>query len=234
MIASVTPAAPTTGLVQGTFFALLSEAERGALHDLGTRRSFPRRAALMFQNERDERVMLLLAGRVKVERLDQGGHELLLSIRGPGDVLGELAFIDGGPRIATVTALEPVEAVVTTAQMFRRHLETTPRVAVALLEVVTRRLRDTTLMGSQLAALDTMGRLAARIVELADRYGEQTKEGVAVTLPLSREELAAWTGASRAGVAQALQALRELGWVKTDRRRMLVRDVDALRARASR
>jgi CRP/FNR family transcriptional regulator, cyclic AMP receptor protein len=220
-----------TGAISGTFLASLTCAEREALHGLGVLRTFPRGATLMFQNEPDERVMFLLAGRVKVVRLDHDGHELLLSIRDPGDVLGELAFIDGEPRIATVTALEPVEALVTAAHTFRHHLETTPRVAVALLEVVARRFRETTLMRSQSAASDTMGRVAARIVELVDRYGEPTKDGVMVVSPLSQEELAAWTGASRAGVAHALQALRELGWVQTDHREVHVRDIAALRAR---
>jgi CRP-like cAMP-binding protein len=157
----------------------------------------------------------------------------MLSIRDAGDLLGELSFIDGQPRVATVTALEAVEALVTPAQMFRRHLETTPRVAVVLLETVTRRFRESTIIRSQFGSSDTMGRLAARILELADRYGESCDDGVQFTSPLSREDLAAWTGASRAGVAQALQTMRELGWLRTDRRRVTVVDVDALRGRSA-
>jgi CRP/FNR family cyclic AMP-dependent transcriptional regulator len=222
-----------TRTAPGTFLELLKSDERAALHGLGVRRSFPRGTALMFQNEPDGRVMLLLVGRVKVTHVDHDGHEVLLSIRDPGDVLGELALIDGLPRIATVTALEPVEALVMATETFRHHLETTPRVAVALLEVVTRRFRETTLKRSQFSASDTMGRLAARIVELAERYGESSEAGVTFTSPLSREDLAAWTGASRAGVAHALQTLRELGWVHTQRRQLLVRDLQALRARAA-
>jgi CRP/FNR family transcriptional regulator, cyclic AMP receptor protein len=221
-----------TDVVAGTFLAMLDEHEREALLALGTRRRFPRGAALMFQHELDERVTLLLAGRVKVTRVDQEGHELLLSIRDPGDVLGELAMIDREPRIATVTALDPVEALVASAQGFRRHLETTPRIATVLLEIVTRRFREATLKRSQFAGLDTMGRLAARLLELAERYGEPVAEGLAVDSPLSQEDLAAWTGASRAGVAQALAAMRELGWVQSERRRIVVLDADALRARA--
>jgi CRP/FNR family cyclic AMP-dependent transcriptional regulator len=217
----------------GTFLELLNDDQREALNGIGVQRSFRRGAVLMFQNEPDGRVILLQAGRVKVARVDTDGHEMLLSIRDPGDVLGELALIDGLPHIATVTALEPVEALVTAAEPFRLHLETTPRVAVALLEVVTRRFRETTLKRSQFSASDTMGRLAARIVELAERYGERSDEGVTVVSPLSREDLAAWTGASRAGVAHALQALRELGWVHTERRVLRIRDLQALRARAA-
>jgi len=220
-------------VVAGTFLAMLDEHEREAVLALGTRRKFARGAVLMFQHELDERVMLLLAGRVKATRVDSEGHELLLSIRDPGDVLGELAVIDRQPRVATVTALEPVEALVASAQAFRRHLETTPRIATVLLEIVTRRFRETTLKRSQFAALDTMGRLAARLLELAERYGKPTEDGgVAVSSPLSQEDLAAWTGASRAGAAQALAAMRELGWVQSESRRVLVLDTDALRARA--
>ncbi len=222
-----------TGLVPGTFFALLDEREREVLRGLGVLRKFPARAMLMFENEPSERVMLLLEGRVKIARTGDEGHEAVLGIRDPGDVLGELSFIDGQPRVATVTALEPVEALVLSDRAFRAHLETTPRVAVALLEVIARRLRDATAKRVQFAASDTMGRLAARIIELADRYGESSDGAITVTSPLSQEELAAWTGASRAGVAQALQSLRELGWIHTERRTLTVRDPNALRARAA-
>jgi CRP/FNR family transcriptional regulator, cyclic AMP receptor protein len=221
------------GLVPDTFFARLSEAEREALGQIGQRRSFPRGAVLMFQDELEDRVMILLAGRVKVMRLDHEGHEVVLSVRDPGDLLGELAFVDGAPRVATVSALEPVDALVTTSQTLRRHLETTPRVAVVLLENLVHRFRESTLKRSQFGTSDTLARLAARIVELATRYGEPSPEGVEIASPLSQEDLAAWTGASRAGVAQAFRTLRELGWVQTERHRIVVRDLEALRERAS-
>ena len=225
------PATSTDRFVPGTFWALLDQGERDALDGLGVVQAFPRSSLLMFEREPGERVMVLLAGRVKISQVDRDGRELILSIRDPGDVLGELAFIDHQPRVATVTALEPVTALVISSRLFRAHLERTPRVAVALLEVITRRFRETTLKRAQLAELDTVGRLAARIVELSERYGTPTDGGVTVVLPLSREELAAWTGASRAGVAHAWQTLRELGWIEIDRRRLLVRDLPALRAR---
>jgi CRP/FNR family transcriptional regulator, cyclic AMP receptor protein len=225
--------ASQAGAVAGSFVALLDQTEREAMYDLGIQRAFPRGSLLMFEQEPGERVMILLAGRVKISRVGEDGREVLLGIRDPGDVLGELAFIDGHPRIASATALEEVEAVVMPASTFRAHLERTPRVAVALLEVVTRRVRDATVKLSQAGSSDVIGRLAARIVELAERYGDATDDGVVVALPLSQEELAAWTGASRAGVAHALQTLRTLGWVQTARRSVIVRDLDALKSRAA-
>lgn len=223
----------TTELVPGTFFALLTDGEREALRELSVTRMFPRGTVLMFEQEPDQRVMLLLSGRVKVTAVSHDQRDVLLSIRDPGDVLGELAFIDGQPRAATVSALEQVHALVMPGQAFRAHLETTPRVAVVLLEIVAGRFREATSKRLQFAASDTLGRLSARIVELADRYGEHSDDGIVVHLPISQEELASWTGASRAGVAQALQACRELGWVQTARRKLTVTDAAALRARAA-
>lgn len=215
------------------FLARLSETEQAALQQLGIRRSFPSGAVLMFQDERDQRLMLLLDGRVKVSRASGGEHELLLAIRDRGELLGELALIDGEPRVATVIALEPVEATVIAGEEFRAYLQAQPTVAVALLESLSARFREATLKRAQFAASDTMGRLASRLLELADIYGEQTDEGLAVEMPISQEELAGWTGASRAGVAQALQTMRRLGWLSTERRSVVIHDLDALRSRSA-
>ncbi len=216
-----------------SFMSRLAEPEREALLRIGVRRSFAAGSVLLFQDEQDDRVILILGGRVKVIRSNKDSHELLLAIRDPGDLLGELAFIDGSPRVATVTALEPVEALVMTAGVLREHLRSAPDVAVALLESVTARFREDSVQRMQFAALDTLGRLCSRIVEMADRYGRASADGVVVEMPISQDELANWTGASRAGVAKALQTLRELGWLETDRRVMTLRDVDSMRARAA-
>lgn len=216
-----------------TFSEQMNDEERGCLLALGTQHTFQRDEILMLQDEVDERVMLLLAGRVKVTRAEGEGREMLLAIRDAGDLLGELAFIDGLPRVATVTALEASRALVMSAGTFRSYLERTPRVAIVLLESVAFRFRESTRQRLQFAASDTLGRLSSRLVELADRYGETDGDGLVVPMPITQDELASWTGASRAGVGQALQTLRDLGWLQTHRRRLVVCDLEALRARAA-
>ncbi len=217
----------------GTFLAWLTDEERAGVEALGRPTSFPRGSVVMFEGEPEERLLLVLGGRVKATRAGPDGREVIIGIRDPGDLLGELAFIDRQPRSATVVALEPVTALMMPGHLFREHLEQTPRVAVVLLEVVAGRFREATLNHLQFASLDTMGRLSARILELARRYGEPVDGGIEIQLPLSQEELASWTGASRTGVAQALQSMRELKWLDTERGRMTITDPEALRARAS-
>jgi CRP/FNR family cyclic AMP-dependent transcriptional regulator len=195
--------------------------------------SFACTAVLMYEDEPADRVIVLLDGRVKVTRAGPDGQEQLVSIRGPGDILGELSMIDGAGVVGSAIALEPVRALVVGAAAFRRHLTATPAIALVLLEVLAHRLRDEVLKRGQCSASDSIARIAARLVELAERYGESSAHGTVIGLPLSQEELGAWAGASHAGVAKALQVLRELGWIVTERRRITVRDLDALRARAA-
>jgi len=220
-------------LEPGSFAALLEPDDWSALQPLGQRRKIARAAVLMYEGDPGDRVIVLLAGRVKVATTDDDGQETLLSICGPGDILGELSFLDDQPRLSTVTTLETVEILAIAAAAFGRYLEERPRVALVILRTLSARFRDGSRKRVQFRELDTVGRLAARLVELCERYGEVTPEGTMIGLPLTQEELGAWTGASHAGVAKAFQTLRDLGWIQTQRKRIVVRDIDALRHRGS-
>jgi CRP-like cAMP-binding protein len=81
----------------------------------------------------------------------------------------------------------------------------------------------------EFAAYHVVGRGTRRLLELCDHHGEPAADGVLITMPLSQHELAAWSASSREAVAKALHLLRELGWIETHRRRILARDLEALR-----
>jgi CRP/FNR family transcriptional regulator, cyclic AMP receptor protein len=233
-IGSVTALTDSGELLEPDSFAALLEAEDwAALQARGHRSTVAREAVLMYEGEPGDRVMVVLAGRVKVTTTGDDGQETLLSVRGPGEILGELSFLDDQPRFSTVTTLEPVEILAIAAAAFGRYLEERPRVALVILRTLSARFRDASRKRVQFRELDTVGRLAARLVELFERYGEVTPEGTIIGLPLTQEELGAWTGASHAGVAKALQTLRELGWIQTQRKRIVVCNIDALRHRGS-
>ena len=221
------PPAPQTG-----FLAELGEDERAALERRGTVRRHAAGEVLFHERDASDRVVVVRAGRVKVASVTDDGREVVFAFRGPGDLLGELSAIDGAPRSATVSAVEEVEAVSVAASEFRAFLQDHPRVALLLLEMLSRRLRDADRKRVEFAAYDTVGRVAARLVELAAAHGQPAGAGVRITLPLSQDELAGWTGSSREAVSKGLQMMRSLGWVETGRRRITVLDLEALRRRA--
>ena len=203
------------------------------LHARGRLHRFARGAPLIHAGDLGTSVLLLLKGRAKVLTTTADGRQTVLGFRGPGDLVGELSAIDREPRSGTVIALEPVEAVVVGAEEFRRLLSERPSAALALLESLSRRLRDADRKRIEFATADTTGRVAARLLELCDRFGEPAPGGVRITLPLTQEELAGWVGSSREAVANALSTLRGLGWIETGRRQITVLDRPALEARSA-
>ncbi|MDP9293149.1 MAG: Crp/Fnr family transcriptional regulator [Actinomycetota bacterium] len=215
-----------------SFLDALTPEEVGWLTRAGVRRQFAGGTALFQEHQASDRVMLLMAGRVKIASVSEDGRESVLAFRGPGEVLGELSAIDGQPRSASVLAVEPVEAIVIPAPAFRAFLERTPRATLWLLTRVIARLREADRKRAEFGASDTIGRVAARLIELAERYGRPTESGVRIDLPITQEELASWVGSSREGVNKALHTLRGLGWVETERRSITVVDSEALRRRA--
>ncbi len=200
----------------------------------GGRRLRLRPGAVLFdEGDASNRVILLLSGRAKVSAFSEDGHETVLGYRDAGDILGELAAIDGGEHLATVTVVEVGEALVLPAQRFLAALEGQPGLALVLLRSIVGRLRDADRKRAEFTALDVVGRVAHRLVELAERYGESTDDGILIDLPISQRELAGWVGSSREAVNKALQQLQHRGLIATERRHLVVLDLDGLRGRAS-
>jgi len=215
------------------FLDALGDDARDALRRLGTRRTFKRGAALFHERQDGDRVFLIHAGEVKLARVTEEGKDVVLGVRGPGELLGELSIIDGGSRSSGAFAVTAVEAQVIPASDFLSFVSSTSEAASALLQMLATRLRASDETIFQFVAHDTVGRLAGRLVELARTHGVEEDGEIRIDLPLSQEELAGWVGASRESVARALQVLRDLGWVETGRRRVVVRDLEALVQRAS-
>jgi CRP-like cAMP-binding protein len=186
----------------------------------------------MHQGQGAGEVLLLRKGQVKVYTTTAAGREVVLAIRGPGELLGELAALDAQPRSASIVALEDVDALVLTAAAFRGFLAAHSAAAMAMLGMLTRRLRDADLKRTGFAAHTTLGRVAERLLELADRFGVEAEGAVLIELRLSQEELAGWTASSLESVGRALATMRSLGWIETRRREIRVLDVDALRQAA--
>jgi CRP-like cAMP-binding protein len=216
----------------GEFVARLSPADVAELMRRGRRRQYPQGASLYLEGESCSTVIVVLSGRVKVLSLTEEGEEVLLAVRGPGALLGELSAVDGAPRSASIAALEPVVALVVPTKAFVDFLRSHGDAAIALLQLITGRLRDADRKRVEVAAFDIPARVARRLVELADRFGEPDARGVRIAVALSQDELAGYVGASREAVAKALRVLRDRGLVSTGRRTLTVLDPDGLRRRA--
>jgi CRP/FNR family transcriptional regulator, cyclic AMP receptor protein len=203
-----------------------------ALRAQGIPRSFRRGSALFSAGDTAQRVFLIERGWVTLRVATRDGREVILGLRGPGDLVGELSALDGEPRTTAALAVDEVEAVVAPAQALTTALARDADLAHELLRLLARRLRESDRQRLELAELDTLARVARRLLELAERFGEPSGEGVRVELPLSQEQLASWCGCSREATIKALRTLREVAGITTGRRTVTLRDPELLRRHA--
>lgn len=218
------------GLVPGSFATQLDPAIWRAFAQRCRVATYPPRTTLFHQGDPSSHVMVLLAGWVKVTSVSRAGSEALLALRGPGDILGEMAAIDGLPRSATVTTLVTVRAQTIDGPGFVAALDHLRGLSLALLRHLTSNLRESDGKRLEYVSSNSSARLAALLLDLAGQHGRHTSEGLAIDIPLSQRELASAAATSREVVARVMRTLRARDVVRTSRRRVVVIQPDVLRS----
>lgn len=214
------------------FLRQLSSEDADALLALVRRKTIKRGTEILRAGAAGEEVVLILRGRVRLVAFGADHREVVLALRGPGELIGEMAALGSGRRTATGVAVDDVEAGFLHAQELAGFLREHPDAAIVLIRMLVHRLAEATRDVVDLATRDSIGRVAKRLVELSSQHGVATAGGTRIELPLSQDELARWTGATRETVSRALRLMRQLGWVATDHKSITVLDPSALRERS--
>lgn len=209
------------------FFDSLTGAATDQLREMASARQWAAGEILFREGDVTDHVVVLERGIVKAVAVSETGIEIVLAVRGPGDILGELSAIRGDPRTATVVAVADVEALVLGANDFRALLAAPNGAALALLTVLSDRVSEAGRRHVEFGSTDTTLRLARLLAELGRAYGTRAADGVHLTM-LSQDELAGLCAASREAVARGLRTLRDAGLVSTGRRRVVIADLDVL------
>jgi CRP/FNR family cyclic AMP-dependent transcriptional regulator len=217
-------------------FAGLTPAQLATIAAQFRRRAIPAGTTLILAEEPGEAAYLIEHGTMKISLTQADGSEVILGLRGPGEVVGEMSLLDHQARSATVTALEPCSVLWVDRATFGAWLQTVPELNVNLLRLLARRLRLAGIQILTLSTLDLYGRVARQLLSLAAQCGEPAKEhGDAVLIPLrlTQSDLAAMVGGTRARVNAVLMHYKRHGIIAVDRSlRITLRDPAALEARA--
>ena len=213
-------------------FAGLNEQQFAALAARTSHTSLRRGEVLFEEGDPGERLYIITEGKIKLGHSSDDGRESLLAILGPGEIIGELTLFDPGPRSTTATAVSSASMLSLDHADLMAVLDTSPEVAKHMLSALAQRLRRTNESLSDLVFSDVPGRVAKSLLDLADRFGTVTDNGVHVPHDLTQEELAQLVGASRETVNKSLADFVSRGWIRLEGRAVTLLDVDRLARRA--
>jgi CRP/FNR family cyclic AMP-dependent transcriptional regulator len=213
-------------------FTALDEAAAVSLRASMDSVKIAKGSILFKEGDEGEHLYVIVDGKLKLGTSSGDGRENLLSILGPGEMFGELSLFDPGPRTSTATAVTDARLLSLSHEKVIPWLKQNPEVSLQLLTRLSQRLRRTNEAVGDLVFSDVPGRVAKALIDLGDRFGKTTPEGLLVNHDLTQEELAQLVGASRETVNKALADFAGRGWLKLDGRSVLIADVDRLSKRS--
>jgi CRP-like cAMP-binding protein len=229
--ASMTDALAAVPLLAGLDAAGLADLARG----MRVRR-FRRGETVFHVGDPGDALFIVMAGSIKITLPADTGDEAILATLRSGDFFGELALLDGAPRSATAVAIEPTETYVLSRDGFRELIASQSQMREALLATLAAEVRRLTNHVEELHFLDITGRLASRLVRLAAEGGSTRLPDGAIRLagPLTQGDLAAMIGCTRQSVNKLLGMFSDDGFIRLERDRIVVVNLDGLKRAAHR
>ena len=216
---------------------LFEHADEHMLESLASRlrrRRFRRNEVIMHQGDPGDSLHVVANGAVKIVLPSPEGEEAIIATLRPGDFFGELALLDGAPRSATVTALEPSETLVLPRPVFLELLDSVPGLRNALLFGLAHELRRLTGHVEELHFLDLAGRLAMRLTRLAQEAQPDAHGKIRLDWPYTQSDLAAMIGGTRQSVNRLLSELVDEGLIEIHPDVLVISNLDELERRAER
>lgn len=188
-------------------------------------REFDRNVAVFEEGDDADELFVVKSGRVAVGRRSPDGRESLVALMEPGDLFGEMALFDDGPRSASARALEKSVVLSIPFDVVHSVLDEDPQLLWNVVRLLAQRLRATDSALADAVLLDVTGRTAKRLLELAGEASE-------FQLPITQEELAGLVGASRERVNKSIAAFIRLGWIEQLDRKYRIVERERLEQRA--
>jgi len=180
-------------------------------------RTFRARTVLVSEGEKTDALYIIVEGKARAYVGDASGREVVLSIMGPGEYFGEIAF-DEGPRSASVITLEPCRLLVVPRSEFADFIHRSPAFATHFIYRLIGRIRTLTNNVRSLALMDAYGRVARLLLE-----SSVTVDGVqAVPEKPTQAEIASRVGCSREMVSRIFKDLVQGGYISVEPARIVI------------
>lgn len=190
---------------------------------------------LLQQGERSQVLLILVSGRVRVQVEVVGEGEGVVTVplahRGPGEYLGELSLIDGGPHMADVVVVETCRALRISRAGFQLCCRKSPEFCLMLLKEMARRLRQFGRDHIRSRTGEAVQLLAVQLLqEMRAHSTPEPEGGVRLRSGLTHEQLATSIGTARETVSRELGRLKRAGILSADGRQLIIKDVVRLQA----
>lgn len=192
--------------------------------EIGRSRAFAKGETVFRRGDPGGVLYIVERGRVEISLTTATGGKSILALAGPGDILGDIACLDGGPRSADVRALEACDMLEVSRGDVLRALAADEKGTAQIIEALCQKVRNATDMFELVSTGSSKSRLAACLLRLSDAGDGAALDEIAV----SQSWLGDYANLTRENVNRQLKAFSEQGLIETRSGRLLLKDRDGL------
>lgn len=201
-------------------FAAVPDDALSAIAELLIERRVPKNQTIVEEGLSGDYMYVIREGQVKVTKLSGDGREKILELLGPGDFFGEMSLLDDAPRSASVKSLTETHILALSRPDFLKELRRNPDLGMAVIQELTRRVRQMDEQASSLSFQRVRERTQGLLVRLAK--DDVSQNGRRVTPPLTHQQIADMIGTSRETVTRIVKRLKDQGWLEQEGKHYLV------------
>jgi len=212
---------------------LLAVLERAELTNLARQLSLHKlrkRRVLFMTGDAGGSVFFVLSGRIKMSRVTRDGKELTLAYRGPGEIVGELCLVDGGPREEMAETMEASLMAEIPREDFWRLVERHPAMGAQMTRTLCLRRRELERKVEDLVFKDVNAKLSELLLDLGQEYGVDDPRGILVAIKITHQEMANLIGSTRETVSLTLSQFKRNKLITTEGRKIIITDREGLAA----
>lgn len=205
-------------------FEGLSAEEKGVLVEKAFRRIYAPGEAIFHQGDPADRMFLIKAGRVKLNKILEEGSEILLDIRKSGDFLGEGMLSDSEAEFpASGISMQETLICGFTREIFNNMITEHPNIGLQVIRQMGQQLDSLTARVGSMVISNLEERLYLVLSNVAKEHGRPEQEGYVINFPITHEDLGFLVGAHRVSITRAMKALKDAGKiVQKDRNSLLL------------
>ena len=189
---------------------------------------FPRGRVVAAQSEFDDRIYVIISGKVKVSHRRPDGREIVLTILGPSEIFGAMRVFDPPLQEMSVTTLTEVVAVPIRRDQLLSWMAEHPEVSDQVLRLFARWAKRTAISLVDFASADARSRIASQLLSLRHRFGQREGDVVRIVHDLTLQDFSLLVGASPETIAATLRDFGRRGWIRLENSSVVIVDGQAL------
>ncbi|AFK85548.1 MULTISPECIES: Crp/Fnr family transcriptional regulator [Thermoanaerobacterium] len=211
------------------YFNVLSESSLFEINKIAVEKEYKKNTVIFYEGDEGDAIYFVKKGKVKISKISQQGKEHIIRIMEDGDIFAESLLFIGGKYPATAEAIEDSKIIVLKNKDIENLILNNNEVALGIIKLMAKRLQNVAVIIENLALKDSLGRTVSILLTFAREKGIQGKDGIAIELNLSRQDLANMVGTSRENMTRILSQLDKEGVIKLERHAIIIKDVNALK-----